>query len=130
MDYMDRSTAKGKLELQLSIAGLEGKQSSVSEPTHWRRGYQLAPHCTSEPAMVGLISSPWACSHCCSSPEVAGERQPSCVAVCLGTSGSMYATCTKFCHAEELFIIHCITAIEIYFAIRGVKKNCLGLFLL
>lgn len=48
-----------------------------------------------------------------------------------GTSGSLYATCTVFCDAEELFIIDCITAIEIYFAIRGRKKIALAcLFLL
>jgi len=58
-------------------------------------------------------------------------QQPLHAALCPGpgTSSSLYATHTLFCRAEELFIIYCITAVEIYFAIRGGKKNRLGLFL-
>lgn len=40
----------------------------------------------------------------------------------------VYATCTVFCHAEEPFIIYCITAVEIYFPIRGEKKTVLACF--
>lgn len=89
--------------------------------------YEPAPRSTSE---FSLVSSPCACSRgqeaiAAPSSAVSGERCTGRAVhgPCPGTSGSLYATCTVFCHAEELFIIYCITAVEIYFAIRGGKKK-------
>lgn len=87
-----------------------------------------------QPAEFSLVSSPCACSQGekPSLPlrhgrgEVHKQRvaqQPPHTAACPGTSGSLYAICTVFCHAKDLFIIYCITAVEIYFAIRGAKKK-------
>lgn len=89
--------------------------------------------------LCGFRAGSWLLAVPPSQPPLRGEKpplfpaspwqrtawQPPCHAVCPSPGTGLYATCTVFCDAEELFIIYCTTAIEIYFAIRGGKKKSL-----
>lgn len=79
------------------------------------------------PAPPSRVKKPLLSLHPAAVWQGRGVQEEDCTAVTcwplVPAVSHVYATCTVFCHAEEPFIIYCITAVEIYFPIRGEKKK-------